>query len=350
MSEPVQKSTSIADLARYCSLSEGTVSRALNNYPDIALKTRERVQKAAQELGYQPSFAARRLARGVNETIGFVLPGRQFHLSNPFLAQLLDGLAVELALNDWDLLFAAVPDGHDEIEIMDRLVRSGKVGGFALTRTRRQDPRVDYLRKAGVPFVLYGRTDKHDDYSWLDIDNEKAFVDAVGYLADMGHRRIGLLGGDPEINHAYLRRQGYLKGLKRHGLPENPDWIVDDIRDEMAVRGAIETLLALPEPPTAIVCNTDSDAIAAIHALQRAGLEVGRDMSVIGYDGLPIGAAIEPALTTMSQPVYDAGRELARMLLKQARSPESEISQVLWEATLTPRASVYPPAGKRSGS
>ena len=210
MSEPLQRRsvTSIADLARYCGLSEGTVSRALNNYPDIALKTRERVQQAAKQFGYQPSSTARRLARGVVETIGFVLPGRSNHLSDPFLAEILDGLAAELAVNDWDLLLAAVPDEHDEIAVMDRLIRSGKVGGFAVTRVRREDPRVDFLRGTGIPFVVYGRTENHDNYSWLDIDNEKAFIDAVSYLAEMGHRDIGLLGGDLTLNHAYLRKTG----------------------------------------------------------------------------------------------------------------------------------------------
>jgi LacI family transcriptional regulator len=351
LSEPAhrRKVTSIADLARYCGLSEGTVSRALNGYPDIALKTRERVQQAAEKLGYHPSSTARRLARGVVETIGFVLPSRQDHLSDPFLSEILDGLATELAVNDWDLLLAAVPDDHDEVAIMDRLIRSGKVGGFAVTRVRRDDARIDFLKQTGVPFVVYGRTEKHDDYCWLDIDNEKAFVDAVAYLADLGHRRIGLLGGDLSLNHAYLRRQGFLRGLKQCGLEARASYIVDNVRNELAAREAVEKLTALSEPPTALVCITDSVAIAAIHALQRVGYEVGRDMSVIGYDGLPIGAAIEPALTTMSQQSYEAGREIARMLLKQAASPDTGISQVLWEATLTPRASAYPPADKRPG-
>ena len=351
MSEPLQRRTvtSIADLARYCGLSEGTVSRALNNYPDIALKTRERVQQAAKQFGYQPSSTARRLARGVVETIGFVLPGRGDHLSDPFLAEILDGLAAELAVNDWDLLLAAVPDEHDEIAVMDRLIRSGKVGGFAVTRIRRQDPRVDFLRGTGIPFVVYGRTEHHDDYSWLDIDNEKAFVDAVSYLAEMGHRDIGLLGGDLSLNHAYLRKQGFLAGLKAHGLEMRTDWIVDGVRNEMGAREAVESLLALDRSPTAIACITDSIAIGAIHALQRSGLTVGSDISVIGYDGQPIGAAIEPGLTTMSQSSREAGHEIARMLLRQAGSPNSEISQVLWEAKLTPRASVYPPAGTRPG-
>ncbi|MCB1517955.1 MAG: substrate-binding domain-containing protein [Hyphomicrobiaceae bacterium] len=347
MSRIAQKrqNTSIAELARHCGLAEGTISRALNNYPDIALKTRERVQQAARELGYRPSSTARRLARGVVETVGFVLPGRKDHLSDPFLSEILDGLAAELSANDWDLLLAAVPDDHDEIDVMDRLLRAGKVGGFAVTRVRRKDPRIEYLRNAAIPFVAYGRTEKHNDYSWLDIDNEKAFVDAVAYLADLGHRRIALLGGDLQMNYAWLRRQGFIKGLQAKGLEVRDDYVIDNVRVDLGAREAVERLLALDEPPTALVCITDSVAIGAMHALQRAGLKPGRDVSIIGYDGLPIGTVMEPALTTMSQATYEAGRQIARMLLKQTASQNSEISQVLWEAKLTPRASAYPPAG-----
>ena len=336
---------SIANLADHLGLSAGTVSRALNGYPDIAVKTRERVQHAARELGYRPSSAARRLARGVVETIGFVLPNRDDRLSDPFLAEILDGLAAELATHDWDLLVAAVPEGLDEIEVMDRLIRDGKVGGFAVTRVRRSDPRVDFLRAADVPFVVHGRTENHDDYAWIDIDNERAFVDAVDYLIGLGHERIAMLGGDLAMNFAWLRRQGFVKAMTAAGL--DATMIVDGVTDEVAAQSATASLLALPQRPTAMVCVTDAVAIGAIHAIARAGLAAGREVSVIGYDGLPMGAVVEPALTTMSQASYDAGREVGRMLLTQAGRPKGaprpEISHVLWEAKLTPRASANPP-------
>lgn len=333
------QSVSIARLALHLGLSQGTVSRALNNYPDISAKTRDRVSAAARELGYRPSSAARRLARGTIETIGFVLPSRAGHLSDPFLAEILDGLAAELAENDWDLLVAAVPEGHDGVEVMNRLISSGKVSGFVLTRTRRQDRRVDFLRQSGMPFVVHGRTDDATDYSWLDIDNEKAFIDAVQYLAGRGHTRIALLGGDIEMNYAWQRRTGFLKAVAALGGPFDPAFVVDNVLNGHQAGIAMAGLLDLPAPPTAIVCVTDNVAIGAMHAIQRKGLQVGRDVAVIGYDGQPMGLAVEPALTTMSQPSYDAGREVGRLVLTAADAGDKKISQILWEATLTPRAS-----------
>ena len=340
---------SIARLAKHLGLSEGTVSRALNNYPDIAEKTVARVRKAADELGYRPSTTARRLARGVVETIGFVLPARDGHQIDPFLAEILDGLATELALSDWDLLVSAVPEGHDEVEVMDRLIRSAKVGGFVVARTKRHDPRIDFLRTSHIPFVAQGRTENCDDYAWLDIDNEKAFVDAVNYLVGLGHRKIAYLGGDPDLNYAWQRRLGYLNATKANGCDILPGYMHDGITDELAAREAVLEILKLPDHPTAILCVTDAVAIGAIHALAHAGIDVGSEISVIGFDGLPMGEAIHPGLTTMSQASYQIGREVGRIVVAQANkanSPASGFSQILWEASLTVRGSANPPALK----
>ncbi|WP_085585152.1 LacI family DNA-binding transcriptional regulator [Thalassospira mesophila] len=336
---------SIARLARHLGLSEGTISRALNNYPDIAEKTRERVQKAARELGYRPSSSARRLARGVIETIGFVLPTCRTQHSDPFLAEILNGLATELALHDWDLLVSAVPDGQNEVDVIDRLVGSCKVGGFVIARTRRHDARVDYLRQSGVPFVVQGRTDDPSDYSWLDIDNEQAFIDAVSYLRRLGHVKIACLSGDPTMNFAWQRRSGYLHAMAQQGGHIGVGYLIDGITDAVSAKDATNRLLSITENdrPTALLCVTDAVAIGAMQAINGAGLGVGRDISVMGFDGLPIGQAVHPALTTLHQDSYEIGREAGRMVLGLCTDPSSLPKQTLWQAKLTPRASVNPP-------
>ncbi|MEF2071673.1 LacI family DNA-binding transcriptional regulator [Consotaella aegiceratis] len=342
---PTKKTVSIARLAAHLGLSEGTVSRALNNYPDISRTTRERVARVARELGYRPSSTARRLARGVVETVGFVLPGRAGHVSAPFLAEFLDGIASELALYDWDVIVAAVPEGHEGRDVVERLIRSGKVGGFVLTRTRRSDSRVAYLKQEGVPFVLYGRTDACDDCVFLDVDNEKAFVDAVNHLHGLGHRRIAHLAGDLSYTYAHLRRRGYRAAMAALGLDIPDGYIVDGVVDAASSDSATTGLLALPNPPTAILGVTDEVALGAMRAIARAGLKVGRDISVMGYDGLPIGLAAEPPLTTMSQSSADAGRHVAHMIKALIEDGTLEEPRVLWEAKLTPRASTSrPPA------
>ncbi|WP_404401448.1 substrate-binding domain-containing protein [Pelagibacterium halotolerans] len=338
--EPV----SLARLAAHLGLSEGTISRALNNYPDIAVKTRERVIAAAKELGYRPSSTARRLARGVIETVGFVLPAREGHVTDPFLAEMIDGMAGELAAHDWDLIVAAVPEGHSEVDVAERLIRAGKVGGFVVTRTRRHDPRVDYFLEQGVPFVVHGRTEDPSGYAWLDVDNEKAFVDAVHYLYNLGHRHIAYLGGDLDFNFASLRRKGYERAMSEVGLEILPGYRVDGVADAVMAKTAMAQMMTLPTPPTAVICITDAVALGAMRAVWRAGLKPGHDVSVIGYDGLPIGEAADPPLTTMSQSSHEAGCEVARMIRALIDGADPTDFQVLWEAKLTQRASANPPA------
>ncbi len=334
---------SIARLAAHLGLAEGTVSRALNNYPDIAKTTRERVAEAARELGYRPSSTARRLATGVIETVGFVLPERDGHVSDPFLAEMLDGIASELAAHDWDLIVAAVPEGHDERDVAERLIRAGKVGGFVLTRTRREDPRIAFLKEQGIPFVVHGRTEDPSGYAWLDVDNEKAFVDAVHYLYNLGHRHIAYIGGQLEFNYAHLRRNGYQRAMDEVGLEVARGYLVDGVTEAMAADDAMSQMLALPTPPTAVLCVTDAVALGAMRAISRGGLRPGHDVSVMGYDGLPTGLAADPPLTTMSQSSHDAGHEVARMIKALIEGAEPRDSQVLWEARLTQRASTNPP-------
>ncbi|WP_114089578.1 LacI family DNA-binding transcriptional regulator [Thalassospira profundimaris] len=337
----------IARLARHLGLSAGTVSRALNNYPDIAEKTRKRVQKAALELGYRPSSSARRLARGIIETVGFVLPTTRNQHSDPFLAEILNGLASELSLHDWDLLVASVPKGQNEIDVINRLAGSGKVSGFVIARTRREDDRVNYLRKSGLPFVAQGRTDTPDDYSWLDIDNEQAFMDAVSYLRDLGHAKIAFLGGDPTLNFAWQRRNGYLRAMADQNGHIGVGYLIDGVTDELSAFHATRRLLTITEQdrPTAILCVTDAVAIGAMQAITHAGLTVSRDISIMGFDGLPIGEAVQPALTTLHQDSYEIGREVGRMILDLCTNSPSAPTQTLWQAKLTPRASVNRPGG-----
>lgn len=336
----------IEQLARHLSVSKGTVSRALNGYSDVAQATQKRVAEAADRLGYCPSSMARQLARGVVETVGFVLPARDGHVTDPFLSELIDGIAGELAAHQWDLIVAAVPEDRDEIAVAERLVRAGKVGGFVLTRTRRDDPRVAHLKAAGIPFVVHGRTRDPGGYAWLDIDNEKAMIDAVRHMHDLGHRDIAFLGGDPDFNFAYLRRCGYLAAMAEVGCAVRDGYLVDGLIHSDAAARAMAGLLALPLAPTAVVCNTDALALGAIQAIWNAGLRPGADISVMGYDGLPIGSAANPALTTMSQSSHAAGRQVARMIRALVEGEPLENSQVLWEARLTRRASTNPPAAR----
>ncbi len=329
-------------LSKHLGLTEGTISRAINNYPDISAHTRQRVMKAVDELGYRANSNARRLATGNAECIGYVLPWQMGHISEPFLGELLDGLTSALSERQWDLMLTISKSAEDELAIISRLVQSGRVNGLVISRTLTHDPRIDHMIGLGIPFVTHGRTSKSDNHAWFDIDNIQAFKDAVDHLVGLDHEKIAHIYGPQDYNFAAQRKEGYRQGLANHGIALNP---LFEVQADMSEKGGFEAmqyLLALKDLPTAVVCVSDMVALGVMKAIREAGLTPGREISVIGYDGLPLGAHSYPALTTMSQPLQTAGKRIGEMLLGVIDGDKPTDHQELLQASLTRRQSDGP--------
>ena len=329
-------------LARELGLSVGTVSRALNGYADISAATRQRVREAATRLGYDPDPLARRLATGSAETVAYLMPVSGGALAYTFTAELLDGLSDTLAQHGWDLLLVRDPHVGGSVEALERLARSRRVSGVVLSRPHRRDARVDVLRRSGLPFVLHGRTAKHEDYAWFDVDGHRAMVDAVDHLVGLGHTRIGFVGGPSHYNFASERLEGYHAGLEANGIAFDERFVRAAELSDAGGEGAMGDLLDGPNAPTALVCVSDHVALGALAAVRARGLAVGRDVSVIGYDGLEAGRHSAPALTTMAQPQADAGRAIGAMALALAGGGDPREHQTLRRAMLLRRGSDGP--------
>lgn len=340
---------SLKQVAQHVGLTESTVSRALNNYADISEATRERVHHAAAELGYRPNPTARRLATGCAEAVAYLMPTSRSALSTPFLSQLLQGLGDALANRGWDLLVVQPPSAEDETETLGKLIESGKVSGVVLSRPLKVDPRIALLKESGFPFIVHGRARDDSGYAWFDIDSRAAFSDAVAHLAALGHRRIGMIGGPSYLNFAQERQDGFREGLEAHGLAANPALIsIAELTDEGGERAAYD-LLTRDVPPTAILCTNDLQAIGALAAIRAQGLEPGRDISVIGYDGVWMGRHTNPPLTTMAQPQAHSGRQLGEMLLSIIDGGAPADNQILRRAELVRRKTDGPAPGAVRG-
>ena len=337
---------SLKHLAQHLGLTESTVSRALNDYADISQTTRERVRAAAADLGYRPNPTARRLATGRAEAVAYLMSTSRSALSTPFLSQLLQGLGDALANRGWDLLVVQPPSAEEEAETLRRLIASGKVSGVVLSRPLKVDPRIELLKQSGFPFIVHGRAQDAEGYAWFDIDSRAAFAEAVDHLAVLGHQRIGLIGAPSYLNLSRDREAGYRDGLQANGLPFDPDLIsVAEMTDEGGERAAYD-LLTRSTPPTAILCTNDLQAIGALAAIRAQGLAPGRDISVIGYDGLWMGRHTNPPLTTMAQPQAHSGRQLGEMLLSIIDGGAPSDHQILRRAELVRRKTDGPaPAG-----
>ena len=313
--KPVAKRIGIKDLAAHLGLAEGTVSRALNAYPDISEKTRQRVSKAANELGYKPNQTARMLARGVAEAVAFLMPSNSNSLSEPFIAQMLQGLGESMSKRGWDLVLKHSVSIEQETINLKKLINSGNVSGVVLSRPLKNDSRIKLLQEAKFPFIVHGRSIDCKDYAWYDVDSEKAFFDSVDHLVALGHQRIGFIGAPLYYNFAQMRLDGYRAGLEANSIPFDEGLVqITEMSDDSAERAAGE-LLDAANPASAILCISDTSALGALAAIRARNLVPGKDVSVIGYDGLSFGQHSNPPLTTMAQPQVHSGRQLGDMLL-----------------------------------
>lgn len=341
------KKVSLKALSESLGLSEGTVSRALNDYPDISEHTRQRVKKTALAMGYRPNSTARRLATGNAECIGYVLPWQSSHLSDPYLAELLDGLTEALSTRHWDLMLSVARSAEDELAIITRMVQTGRVNGLVVSRTLIDDPRVALMKKLRIPFITHGRTGQSDDHAWFDVDNFAAFQDAVTHLTGLGHTKIAHIAGPRQFRFAVDRLAGYRQGLKNARLKYTASFVVKSALTLEGGHLAMQKLLALDDIPTAIVCVSDTVALGAMKAIREKGWQPGREISVVGYDGLPLGEHTHPALTTMTQPLQEAGHRIGKMLLAVIDGEDASQHQVLLRATLVRRETDAPPMKAR---
>ena len=333
---------SLKQVAEHLGLTEGTVSRALNNYPDIAKSTRDKVQAAAEELGYRPNPTARRLATGRAEAVAYMMPTSRSALATPFVSLLLQGLGDSLANRGWDLLVVQPSSAEDETETLRKLIASGKVSGVVLSRPLKTDARIEFLKKSNFPFIVHGRAKNEEGYAWYDIDSKHAFGEAVDHLAALGHHRIGFIGAPTYLNFVQERLDGYHDGLERNNLSASPQLVsIAELTDEGGEKAALD-LLSLEKPPTALLCVNDIQAIGALTAIRNLGLEPGKDVSVIGYDGVWMGRHTNPPLTTMAQPQAHSGRQLGDMLLSIIDGGDPKSFQVLRRAELVRRKSDGP--------
>lgn len=310
-------------MAQELGLSAGTVSRALNGYADIAEATKSRVWDAAARFGYQPNRFARSLARGAAEAAAYIMPRGGGALSEPFLGEMLQGLAESLSKRNWDLLVVQSSPAESEAESVRKLAQSGKIGGCVISRPVKNDARITQLRESGIPFVVHGRDQNSSCYAWYDVDSKKAFIDAVNHLAALGHRRIGFISAPAHYSFAQSRLDGWRCGIKANGLDADEALTAVSAMTSAGGEAAAGAMLDSARPPSALLCATDMQALGALAAVRARGMAPGRDVSVIGYDGLSVGEHSNPPLTTMAQPLAGSGRVLGEMLLAviDGRSP-----------------------------
>jgi LacI family transcriptional regulator len=332
-------SITLKDIANRVGKSVTTVSRALHDFDDVSPETKAEVRLVADEMGYIPNIHAQRLQKQRTDTIGFIMPTFGPRFSDPFFSEFLAGIGNKAANLGFDLLVSTRPPGTMELQAYEKNVRSPRVDGFIIVRTRQQDQRIKFLSQMQIPFVAFGRMLDHNDYAYVDEDGEYGMELITCHLADLGHKRIGYLDAPAEFMFGHYRRQGFLAGLKDNKLEIDEELIVAGDLTQRAGFQLGTDLLTSEDPPTAIVASNDLMALGVISAAHQLGLEVGKDIAITGFDNIPLAEHCHPPLTTVHQPIYQIGEMVCEMLIKQIRGETLEQDQILLQPSLMIRQS-----------
>ena len=327
----------LKELAEALGLSQTTVSRALDGYPEVAEATRRRVLEAAERFNYRPNSRAKALATGRAMAIGHVIPkSKSSVMVNPIFAEFLAGASETYTGVGYDIVLSLVEDGDEERAYRDMAAKR-MVDGVVVFMTMVNDPRIPLLKELGLPFVVHGRaTGMTDAYSWVDVNNMRSFRRATEFLVDLGHSRIALVNGPESYAFAVRRRDGYLAGLQSRGLEPDPSIMLQEEMTEQYGFRAMTELLSRPDPPTAYLSASMITTLGMRRATDSAGLRLGRDISLITYDddlSYFQNGQDELIFTAIRSSVREAGRSAARTVVGLIANAE-ESEQLLLPADL----------------
>lgn len=307
----------IKGLADHLGISIGTVSRALNNKPDVNPKTRLKVLKAAKELGYMPDQAGRSLRNGTSNVIGFVLDtdGPSMMEGDLFFMRVFDGMQSVLLEKNLNLVAFLSPKTEDSVTYLQRIVAGRFTDALVLSATRKTDPRIKYMAESSHPFATLGRSNTDGGQPWFDLDFEGVVHDAVQRLVDKGHRKIAMAVPQNDLNLRYVMEGAYAEALAKHSITFDPELLVPA---NVGVNGGVTVLHRLMEitpRPTAIVFTDHVLPFGLYRGLSDLGMTPGKDLSIIGV-GTRLASLMTPDLTHYRFNLFDLGQNLARALLE----------------------------------
>ena len=335
----------LKQLAKHLNLSQTTVSRALNGYPEVNAETRRRVDEVARKVGYRPNPHAMRLATGRSHAIGHVLPSDRALLIDPHFSDFIAGAGDVYSANGFDVMLH-VGGSEDEQTVYRRYAQSGAVDGVVVMGPRLNDWRIALLTELELPFIVHGRAgDSEEGYAWLDIDNRGAFRQATKLLTDLGHRRIGLINGNETFTFATHRRQGYEEALAACGIAPDPAIMTSDAMTEENGYRQTKRLLSAENRPSALLFSSMLFISGAMRAAHELNLQIGSDVSLIAHDdGLPFlnAEGLVPALTTVRSSIRAAGGRVAELLIEMINTPDAAQPHELWNVDLIVRGSTGP--------
>ena len=313
------KAITIKDIAKKCGVGVSTVSRAINNHPDISEETKSKIMKVVKENNFVPNKSARNLKILDSKTIAVLIKG----IDNPFFQKMIKVFEEEIQNRKYSFILHRVDTNQDEIEVALELIKEKRLKGIVFLggKFSHQEKK---LKEIQIPFVLSTiaiaeNVDKNI-YSSVSVDDKSESEKIVNFLCDQGHTKIAILvAGKSDRSISKLRVEGYRNALKSRNIPINENLIrhTDDNENIQVIENGyklMKELLESKEEFTAVYSISDSMAIGASKAILESGKRIPQDYSVVGFDGLDITYYYNPSITTIRQPVDDMARETTKIL------------------------------------
>jgi len=335
----------IKDVAREAGVSIATVSYVINN-KDIPIRddTRRLVWEAVERIGYTPNVTARNLKASQSRLIGYA-----WHDVPPDeVNAVLDRFTYFTAQAAEEAGYHILTFTHTQDNVLDvysELIRTRRVDAFVLAGTMIDDPRIEFLMAQGFPFATFGRSNPAWDFPWVDTDGLRGSYDAVGHLVRLGHRRIAMIAWPEASLAGEFRVRGYLQALRAAGIPFRESYLWRGSHSEQTGRDALAYWSQMPfdERPTGVIAVSDLAAIGVLNEAEARGLG---DVSVVGFDDVPLSQYLRPSLTTLRQPIPEISRALIHMLQAILNGETPDPYQVALPPQLIIRASTGAPPVK----
>ncbi len=331
------KKITIADIAKKAQVSAMTVSRVLSGKGAVAKSTEARVRMVIKELDYHPNLLARSLSSNRSMNIGVTIPIMEQVLMDNYITQVLSGITDVAQQADYRItLIPFDPYGKGSDEFV-KWAHSKILDGLILIKTIIDDPRIDALAESGFPFILLNHKLRRNNVNFVDSRNVTGARMAVDYLYHKGHRQIAFVAGNLEESNARDRLQGFKEAMQKNRLELKEEWIIPGWFDQQAAYIESQQLFESGVHPSAIFCADDYMAIGVIRRVRELGLHIPQDVAVLGFDDIELAAYLNPALTTIRQPLPEMGRQSAIILLELIEGKQKAPVQKFLEVELVER-------------
>jgi len=329
----------ILQVAKRANVSTATVSRVLNGFPGVREKTLARVRRAIAEMNYVPNPNARSLRAGRTRMFGLIVSD----VNNPFFPELIDAFEALASAKGIEVIFTHTNYDPKRLHNCIRRMVERSVDAIAVMTSEVEEESLKQAVHAGVPIVLMNQRKLEGRYPNIPVEYAAGFREALEHLLSLRHSDIGFIAGPHTLNSAQGRKEAFTTALRAHGIHVRTEWIATgDMRVEGG-RTAMQRLLSLSPRPTAVVASNDLMAVGALQAAEAARIRVPRDLSIIGFDDLPIASMVHPPLSTIRHPRREVASRAFDRLWRTVQGEEIAVAEPL-QPHLVIRSSTAPPA------